>query len=578
MADLKISALPRKAALASNDLIPIVDLQFGASNYVNKKTTIGDIVTIVSNTVIDATGLITSVNGQTGTVVIGVNTLADTQIQTPLGGDVLRYDAATGKWLNTSLSDYAPLVSGKIPSEYLPGYVDDVIEAATFSALPNPGETGKIYVTLDTNKSYRWGGTVYVEISRPAASTDDVPEGVVNLYYKDDRVSDVIDAWAAGTPTFGGIFVGADMSFGATGIAGWSRGFNFEEGHIDGNWDVYGTLTFNQPTIGISYTDLNNTPTSLEWTAGTVPQTEAEAGTATTRRAWTALRVRQAFDAFWTSKDIVTYIDNSKVTAQEFTVRGVDQGVYSDNTVIPAGTSLETIIRNMLQKVVPPVYVQPTLAISTSTSPLVYEYGYGIKPVLDLIWTKNDAGNATTFRYKQDGVTINTISGSSPSAIVLDEFELTTATTFTADADYGTGAQKNDNFGNPSGTPISAGTVNAGNSITFTPLYSRYWGVSSSANITDAEILTLNSDMPLAQTRVQTRNDFTPNAQYIYIVFSASFDPTNATIIKFNGFVATGSWVRTVRDFTNASGYTSSYHIWRTNFTQNSPDIDIEVL
>jgi len=34
--------------------------------------------------------------------------------------------------------------------------------------LPATGTTGKIYVTLDTNKIYRWSGTVYVEISSSA--------------------------------------------------------------------------------------------------------------------------------------------------------------------------------------------------------------------------------------------------------------------------------------------------------------------------------------------------------------------------------------------------------------------------
>ena len=52
-----------------------------------------------------------------------------------------------------------------IPTDYLPSYVDDVIEVANFENLPTPGETSKIYVTLDNNKTYRWGGTEYVEIS-----------------------------------------------------------------------------------------------------------------------------------------------------------------------------------------------------------------------------------------------------------------------------------------------------------------------------------------------------------------------------------------------------------------------------
>lgn len=54
---------------------------------------------------------------------------------------------------------------GKVPASQLPSFVDDVIEAANFAALPAEGEGGKIYVTLDDNKTYRWGGTTYVEIS-----------------------------------------------------------------------------------------------------------------------------------------------------------------------------------------------------------------------------------------------------------------------------------------------------------------------------------------------------------------------------------------------------------------------------
>lgn len=58
---------------------------------------------------------------------------------------------------------------GKVPASQLPGFVDDVIEAANFAALPATGEAGKIYVTLDDNKTYRWGGSAYVEISASLA-------------------------------------------------------------------------------------------------------------------------------------------------------------------------------------------------------------------------------------------------------------------------------------------------------------------------------------------------------------------------------------------------------------------------
>ena len=59
--------------------------------------------------------------------------------------------------------------NGLIPSSQLPSYVDDVLEYQSLSNFPATGSTGKIYVALDTNKTYRWGGSEYVEISESLA-------------------------------------------------------------------------------------------------------------------------------------------------------------------------------------------------------------------------------------------------------------------------------------------------------------------------------------------------------------------------------------------------------------------------
>lgn len=56
--------------------------------------------------------------------------------------------------------------SGKVPSTQLPSYVDDVLEFTQLDQLPNPGESGKIYVVTSTNLQYRWSGSDYVEISK----------------------------------------------------------------------------------------------------------------------------------------------------------------------------------------------------------------------------------------------------------------------------------------------------------------------------------------------------------------------------------------------------------------------------
>lgn len=63
----------------------------------------------------------------------------------------------------------ATKLTGIINQANLPSYVDDVLEFANKAAFPTSGENGKIYVAQDTNKTYRWGGTAYVEISPSVA-------------------------------------------------------------------------------------------------------------------------------------------------------------------------------------------------------------------------------------------------------------------------------------------------------------------------------------------------------------------------------------------------------------------------
>ena len=58
---------------------------------------------------------------------------------------------------------------GKIPSHYLPSYVDDVVEYETKDKFPEAGEAGKLYLDLSDGKLYRWGGSTYAVISDSVA-------------------------------------------------------------------------------------------------------------------------------------------------------------------------------------------------------------------------------------------------------------------------------------------------------------------------------------------------------------------------------------------------------------------------
>lgn len=112
--------------------------------------------------------------------------------------------SAVEKLTNKNIANgYAGLdASGLIPSSILPSYVDDVIERASIAAMPATGETGKIYVALDSNKTYRWSGSTYVEISASPGSTDAVPEGSLNMYHTAARVATTpLTGLAAGAGT-----------------------------------------------------------------------------------------------------------------------------------------------------------------------------------------------------------------------------------------------------------------------------------------------------------------------------------------------------------------------------------------
>ena len=89
--------------------------------------------------------------------------------------------------------------NGFVPANQLPSYVDDVLEFADLPSFPVTGETGKIYLAIDTGKTYRWSGSVYVEISPSDVNsvnsqtgavvldTDDISEGAANFYYTSAR-------------------------------------------------------------------------------------------------------------------------------------------------------------------------------------------------------------------------------------------------------------------------------------------------------------------------------------------------------------------------------------------------------
>ncbi|WP_051164444.1 hypothetical protein [Nocardia testacea] len=139
----------------------------------------------------DVTGLQAELDGKAD--VVHEHTLTDIAAL-PAALDGKQSTAAKGQ-----AGGYAPLdASGLLPAVHLPSYVDDVLEYASTSAFPASGVAGKIYVALDTNRVYRWGGSSYTEISPSPGSTDAVPEGAANKYFTEARAQAALAGPLAG--------------------------------------------------------------------------------------------------------------------------------------------------------------------------------------------------------------------------------------------------------------------------------------------------------------------------------------------------------------------------------------------
>lgn len=108
--------------------------------------------------------LVTSVNGKIGDVVLDKNDIGLGNVD-----NTADYDKIISLDTQIALNNKADLVDGVVPSYQLPSYVDDVLEVANYVSLPLAGEIGKIYVTLDNNKMFRWTGSIYIEIASNSA-------------------------------------------------------------------------------------------------------------------------------------------------------------------------------------------------------------------------------------------------------------------------------------------------------------------------------------------------------------------------------------------------------------------------
>ena len=175
------------------------------------------------------------------------------------------------------------------------------------------------------------------------------------------------------------------------------------------------------------------------------------------------LQYRFATQSPTTWTDIYTFTegDGSSIITSPITVSN-EIGGWKNNDIIPAGTALEAILKKMLNPVIPPTYLAPTLTLA-GTTPLAREIGENINITLTPAFTQRDGGAITQYRLSKNGSNLFTGATAIPQN---DSLQLTANTTYQASADYSQGPIKNDSANNPDPNGrIPAGTVTSGNVI-----------------------------------------------------------------------------------------------------------------
>lgn len=130
--------------------------------------------TVIQDVTLDGFGHVTGLASKTLTAAdVGAATASHTHSISQVTGLQTALDNKLDDTQKGAANGLAELdATGKVPSAQLPSYVDDVLEYAAEANFPATGETGKLYVALDTNDVYRWSGSAYVKVSDAVSSAD----------------------------------------------------------------------------------------------------------------------------------------------------------------------------------------------------------------------------------------------------------------------------------------------------------------------------------------------------------------------------------------------------------------------
>ena len=255
---------------------------------------------------------------------------------------------------------------------------------------------------------------------------------------------------------------------------------------------------------------------------------------------------------------------------ETFTVElgaGGTLGGFKTGDTIDKDVSMETLIKKLLMKQVPPTYTAPAVSISNNggSASGSYEIGTSITPNIKATFNKHDAGDLISIQFQKNGTNVGEAGTTNPGTYTEEASVLEATTKFKAVVSYGEGDIKNDNLGQPYETGhITAGSKTT-SEFTFTPYRQGYF-VGSTTGTDAVTSATVRSFTKKNGAYSSGTVKFTVPAGAARVMFLCPMTNTGVTKVLNESALnadVTSTFVKSTIDVEGADGYTAiTYNAW----------------
>ena len=260
----------------------------------------------------------------------------------------------------------------------------------------------------------------------------------------------------------------------------------------------------------------------------------------------------------WIDKNGETVIATPRTQAA-IEVNGVTGLGLADGDSVPAGTTLDDIVKMLIQKAVPATYTAPSLAIANNSGQASggVEAGTTVTPKLKATFTQSDAGDLTAISIKQ-GTTDVATGTTSPLTYAGESYVIGDETvTYSASATYGDAPVKNNNLGQESKENWFAGGTISSSSYSITGQRNLFYGtgVGTVPTITSDVVRGLTNKKLNPSQGYSFNINVAVGQQHIIFAYPATLrDVNNVTYVEANDSGMASSFAKTTIDVADARG------------------------